>query len=128
MEKNDIDTLIKTDVGLLTKENVQYLYDTGLINRDGNILYKLIRRSGFNRPMQIWNMFCLIKEDITEITGFTDLNLIVDVMREGLFEDDRRYPRVLDFIQKGSELVLNAIDKQKGGGKSRKYDFNFDDE
>ncbi|HOA18831.1 MAG TPA: hypothetical protein PKK54_02970 [bacterium] len=78
--------------------------------------------------MQIWNMFCLIKEDITEITGFTDLNLIVDVMREGLFEDDRRYPRVLDFIQKGSELVLNAIDKQKGGGKSRKYDFNFDDE
>lgn len=119
--------LRNTDVGLLTTANIQYLQGIGLINGDGHILFKLIDRSSFNRPIQLWNMFCLIKDDIEDTLGIYELNSVVDVMRNGETGGDKKYPKVIDFIQKGSQLVVEAIRKSNNKSKSKKDDFSFDD-
>lgn len=120
--------LLSTDVGLLTSPNARYLYEVGVIDRKGHILHRPISKSAFNRPVQLWSMFCLIKHDITETLGVSDLNAIVNVMREGETEGERKYPKVVDFIQKGSQLAIEAISRKGSGTKSKKNDFNFDDD
>lgn len=123
MENN----LINTDAGLLTIENARYLCDVGVIDEEGHILYKLINKSAFTRPVQLWSMFCLIKEDIAKTLGIYRLNAIVDVMRNGEIGGEKEYPKVMDFIQKGSQLALEAMNNGKHN-KSRKDDFIFDDD
>ncbi len=49
-------------------------------------------------------------------------------MREGEAEGDKKYPKVVDFIQKGSQLAIEAISRKGSGTKSKKNDFNFDDD
>ena len=124
---DDSNKLITTDMGLLTVENFKYVYGVGVIDKDGNILHKLINNSSFTRPLQLWSMFCLIKHDIKEYLGLSDLNAIVDVMRIGEMEGDRKYPRVENFIQKGTQLAIESISRKSSGGKSRskRNDFDF---
>lgn len=123
---DEANKLITTDMGLLTIPNAQYLCSVGVIDRKGRILSKLINRSAFKRPLQLWSMFCLIKHDIKEYLGLSDLNAIVDVMRSGETEGDRKYPKVLDFVEKGSQLAIESISRQSSGGKSRSKRDDFD--
>ncbi len=117
--------LIKTDMGLLGKENFDYLGRHGVLNKEGGILYKLIDNSAFKRPVQLWNMFCLIKSDIAKSTGLSDINQIVDVMRVGQLDGEVKYPRVENIIQKGSQLVLESY-KKTGEKKRSSKDIDLD--
>jgi hypothetical protein len=126
-EQVNVKEFVRIDAGLLTRENANYLYEVGVVDEEGHILYRPINNSGFDRPVQLWSLFYLIKNDIAEVTGLKDLNAIVDVMREGLYEENKKYPKVTNFIQKGTQLAIMAISRKKGGSRSKKDDFNFDD-
>lgn len=123
---DEAEKLLTTDLGLLTVPNAEYLYGVGIIDREGRILYKLINKSAFKRPLQLWSLFCLIKHDIKEYLGFSDLNAIVDVMRNGETEGDRKYPKVMNFIEKGSQLAVESISRQSTGARSRSKRDDFE--
>lgn len=111
--------LVRTDVGLLSGENVQYLVRQGVINGELGIRYKLINNSDFKRPVQLWSLYCLVCEDITRDTGVKDVNEIVTIMREGL-NTEQQYPRVDSIINKGVPLVFDSYAKTDGKKRSAK--------
>lgn len=120
-----MENLIYTDAGLLSIDNLEYLYSLGVINREGGIKSQEIKNSSFKRPVQLWSMFCLIKEDITRSTGVSDLNQVVNIMRQGQYDTEKKYPKVESIIQKGTQLVFEAYERQ-GGSKSKKVFDDFD--
>lgn len=108
--------LFKTDMGLISIDNLDYLTRMSVLDNQGRILYKVINNSQFRRPVQLWNMFCLIVADIKNTTGVFDINEIVTIMREGL-NLERKYPRVESLVNKGTQLVFDSY--KKGVDKKR---------
>ena len=81
------------------------------------MMVKIINRSEFKDPVQLWSMFCLLKEDITKTTKLRDINEIVTTMREGLYNTENNYPKVDSLERKGIQLVLQQYSKQGSSGK-----------
>lgn len=111
--------LITTEIGLMSSENVKYLLQQGVINKDLGIKYKLINNSDFKRPVQLWSLYCLVSEDVSKETGIKDPNEIVTVMREGL-DLEQKYPRVESIINRGVPMVFDSYSRSEGKKRSAK--------
>ena len=57
-EQVNVKEFVRIDAGLLTRENANYLYEVGVVDEEGHILYRPINNSGFDRPVLLWSLFC----------------------------------------------------------------------
>jgi len=103
---------IYTDVGLLDLENMQYLYKNNILTNDYGIRKRLVKRGGLKRPMSVWEMFCLVKDDIASQNSLTDINDIVGVMRE----------ERVDIISRGAQIVKEMNHAMTGGKSYQDFD------
>ncbi len=111
--------LITTGIGLMSSENVNYLLQQGVINKDFEIKHKLINNSDFKRHVQLWSLYCLVSEDISKETGIKDPNEIVKIMREGL-NLEQKYPRVESIVNRGVPFVFDSYSRTEGKKRSAK--------
>lgn len=100
--------LIKTEIGIIGKENIKYLIQQGVLNNDYCIRYKLINGAEFRRPVHLWSIYRLVFEDIANETGIKDTDGVITVMREGLNLNNQMYPKVESLIETGKRLVFNS--------------------
>ncbi len=123
---------VKTDLGDFKKANVQYLLEQNVLVADTKSqAYRAknleISRSEFNTPVQMYSLFRLVVEDIIETLSVKDIDAIVDIMREGSYEN-KQYPAVKNIVTSGIPLVLKCYEKQnhRKGKKTNKKDEDFD--
>ena len=116
---------LETDFAYLSKENVAYLIKQGVLYYDKNAKeyepkYKTLRR--IKDGKHAWSMFLFVYEDVVEKTGirYSETDAVVDVMREGLYTDTQKYPKVVDVFSKGVELWKASDEVRRKKTKNNK--------
>ena len=112
----------ETEIGFLDVENIKYLLDQGVLvkSKEGVVIRSHERHSSYlDRDIQIWSMYRWVFEDIRTVTGVTDMNAVLDIMRKG----DAKYPQVTNIFTSGERICQTAKSKRKGEGKANKKKF-----
>lgn len=112
--------MVDTDLGLISKDNMRYLYAQGVLNREGGIRYNLKDNNSFRRPVQLYSILLLVVKDVQKATKARDLNVAVAIMRRG----DPNYDAVPSITNLGTKLVFESYKEKGNKGDSRK-DFSF---
>jgi len=104
--------LLNTELGWLSRDNVIYLNNQGVLMRADNDSIGIANNKKIisGREVQVYSLFCWIKDDIMELLKFKDINDVVDVMRTGY---ENRYPMVDNIMKYGFRLYLQKQEKNK---------------
>ena len=122
--------LVKTDMGLMTPENANWLYKQGIITREGFIKHNLIDGI-FGERVQLYSYFRWIIDDMKEKIPTTprQVNLEIDdlivLMRTGGINKPykvgteeyhymAKYPKVENIYLPGKEIVIEHQPTSKG--------------
>jgi hypothetical protein len=104
--------MIETAIGWLSKENVIYLNGQGVLVRGGDDSIGIAHNERIlaRRRLQVYSMFCWVKDDVKALFGYNDINEIVDTMRLGF---ENRYPVVDSILKYGFRLFLLRQEQKK---------------
>jgi len=132
--------LIKTDLGLVSKENANWLYKQGIIARDGCLRFNLVDGM-IEKKVQMYSYFRWVVDDIKEKIPTApkqvrlDTEDMVTLMREGVlrkpyfagkeeFHYMAKYPAVESLYNTGRKVCLEHQGETKGGKKREFIDFD----
>jgi len=133
--------LAKTDVGLITRDNANWLFKQGIITRDGDIRFNLVDGM-IEKKAQMYSYFRWVIDDIKEKIPSTpkqvylEIDDLIDIARLGEiskpykageqeFHYIAKYPKVESIYNIGRKSCLEHQKKDKKG--SRKEFIDFDD-
>jgi len=125
-----MDELIGTDVGLISKDNANWLYHQNILDEKGGIRAVLVKGM-VNKKVYLYSYF---REIVGDVKGTIPtpprqiglgLNEIVELMRTGSISikykvgDDEytykaEYPRVEKIYDTGRKIFLERLPKKKG--------------
>lgn len=128
-----MEELINTDIGLITKDNANWLYQQGVITREGFIKYNL-KDGMIENKAHIYSYFRWILQDIKEKIPSTpkqvylEIDDLINIMRLGeiskpykVGEEEyhflAKYPKVENIYNLGRKICLEHQTK-KGARKS----------
>lgn len=83
--------LYKTDVGLLTNNNLMYLIGQGVLFKDGEQFYingRLIKSGIQKQPFKLWSLYRLVFEQVSGQIKSLKTNMILKYMRENIQQID----------------------------------------
>jgi hypothetical protein len=103
---------ITTDIGNYTQEQVKYLVSNKVlvyVNGDFLIPNILIDSSEFKRKIHTYGLFCHCLDWVKETTGAKKMREQVQYLADNN----------IDIVAKGKTLVVEALSRQKRGGKER---------
>lgn len=109
---------MNTAIGDISKDNARYLIDQGVLTvneeKELEIAHQLIDDSSFNRPLQLWSLFCHVVQDIRDTyNSRMDIDAVIGIMRNGSLKTDVQYASVTSVRVKGKNLALSGASEKR---------------
>lgn len=128
-----MDSLVKTDIGLITRDNANWLFQQGIITREGDIKFNL-KDGMIEKKAQMYSYFRWVIDDIKEKIPSApkqvclEIDDVIDIARLGEinkpykvggqeFHYMAKYPKVDSIYNVGRKACL---EHQKSEGKGKK--------